>query len=209
MKRSVVCFCESRFEAEIPDEVDLALNPEVEGQIIEGIFQTIRCPDCGKTLKPEFPVHLVDRKGDFDLFFIPELDRGAFFRKALDYSLPEVRRVAIGYEELVEKLLIKRCGLDDRVVEVIKYYLLDKALRESGEQEDREIRIGFQAQEEAALVFHARGLKEQEVAVLKVPLPMAERIRQSLEERCRREPLSRILEGPYVSVNKLYSEAGE
>jgi hypothetical protein len=56
-----------------------------------------------------------------------------------------VTRVAIGYDELVEKFLIKRAGLDDRVVEVLRYYLLQKALDSAAEE--REVRILFSALE--------------------------------------------------------------
>ena len=52
MKRRIVCFCEHSFDADVPDSVDLGKQPEVEQAILSGEFLSIRCPSCGKVLKP-------------------------------------------------------------------------------------------------------------------------------------------------------------
>ena len=61
MKQRIVCFCEHSFETDIPAMVDLGREPEVEEQIVRGEFLNVRCPACGKVLKPEFPV-FINRK---------------------------------------------------------------------------------------------------------------------------------------------------
>jgi len=124
--RQIVCFCEHSFQTDVPERVDLAESPEVEEQILSGEFLSVRCPACGKLLKPEFPVFVRHEGGT--ILLVPELDRAAFCRGRLPYGLEDATRGAIGYEELAEKFLIKRAGLDDRVVELIKYYLLRKLL---------------------------------------------------------------------------------
>ena len=121
MKRRIVCFCEHGFDTDVPDTVDLGKEPEVEQAILDGEFLSIRCPNCGKVLKPEFPVLIEDPQAENSVFLVPELDRSAFFRGSLAYSIREANRVAIGYEELAEKFLLKRYDLDDRVVEIVKY----------------------------------------------------------------------------------------
>ena len=205
MKRKLVCFCEHEFESDVPDSVDLTEQPEARRAILEGDFQTILCPGCGKTLKPEFPV-LVREPGR-TLFFVPELDRVAYYRGKLPYPVGEVDRVAIGYDELVEKLRIREAGLDDRVVEVLKYYLLQKVL-ENYEGEG-EVRLLFSGLEPAGLVFHAHGLRDQEVGVLRVSRQMAEKAGEQLESKLRAEPFDQFLAGPYVSINKLATETPE
>ncbi len=205
MKRKLVCFCEHEFESDVPDSVDLTEQPEARRAILEGDFQTILCPGCGKTLKPEFPV-LVREPGR-TLFFVPELDRVAYYRGKLPYPVGEVDRVAIGYDELVEKLRIREAGLDDRVVEVLKYYLLQKVL-ENYEGEG-EVRLLFSGLEPAGLVFHAHGLRDQEVGVLRVSRQMAEKAAEQLESKLRAEPFDQFLAGPYVSINKLATETPE
>jgi hypothetical protein len=207
VKRKLVCLCEYEFEQDIPESVDLAKEPQAEQAILDGEFLTARCPNCGKLLKPEFPVLIRDPASETTLYFVPELDRGPFYRGALSYPIGDVTRVAIGYDELVEKFLIKRAGLDDRVVEVLKYYLLQKALENASEE--REVRILFFSLEQDCLVFHAHGLKEGEVGVLRVSRQMAEKAASQLAEKRRQDPFTQILAGPYVSVNKLMTETPE
>lgn len=204
MKRRIVCFCEHGFDAEVPDFVDLGRQPEVEQAIIDGEFLSIRCPNCGKVLKPEFPVMIEDPQAENTIFFIPELDRSAFFRGSLSYSLQEANRVAIGYEELVEKFLLKRYNLDDRVVEIVKYYLLSKIMEDEGE--DKELRILFSRQEGDTVLFNVLGLKKDEVGILKMPAATLEKITSQLEEKKDQEPFSEILRAPYVSINNLLVE---
>jgi hypothetical protein len=204
MKRRIVCFCEHGFDAEVPDFVDLGMQPEVEQAIIDGEFLSIRCPNCGKVLKPEFPVMIEDPQAENTIFFIPELDRSAFFRGSLAYSLREANRVAIGYEELVEKFLLKRYNLDDRVVEIVKYYLLSKIMEDEGE--DKELRILFSRQEGDTVLFNVLGLKKDEVGILKVPAATLAKIASQLEEKKHQEPFSEVLKAPYISINNLFVE---
>ncbi len=204
MKRRIVCFCEHAFDAEVPDMVDLGNQPEVEQAIINGEFLSIRCPNCGKVLKPEFPVLIEDPQAENSIYFVPELDRSAFFRGSLSYSLREANRVAIGYEELVEKFLLKQYNLDDRVVEIVKYYLLSKIMED--ESEDKDVRILFSRREEDTVFFNVLGLKESEVGILKVPAATVEKAASQLEEKKHQEPFSEILKAPYVSINNLLVE---
>ena len=207
MKRKLVCFCEHAFETEIPDAVDLGADPALEEAILEGEFMTVRCPGCGKLLKPEYPVRVHDPASELDYFLVPELERNGFLRGSVSYDLKGPERVVIGYDELAEKIRIRRAGFDDRVVELVKYYLLNKVLE--GYEEDREVRIFFSRQEGESLVFHAVGLKEDEVGVLRVPVELTGKVAGQLEERGRQEPYATILKGPYVSVNALFGEEGD
>jgi hypothetical protein len=204
VKRRIVCFCEHVFDADVPDSIDLGDQPEVEQTIIDGEFLSIRCPNCGKVLKPEFPVLIEDPQAENSIFFVPELDRSAYFRGSLSYSLREANRVAIGYEELVEKFLLKRYNLDDRVVEIVKYYLLSKIMEE--ESEDKEMRVLFSRQEGDNVLFNVLGLKKDEVGILKVPVSTVEKIGSQLAEKKQQEPFSEILKAPYISINNLLME---
>jgi hypothetical protein len=204
MKRRIVCFCEHGFDADVPDLVDLGKEPEVEQAILDGEFLSIRCPNCGKVLKPEFPVLIEDPQAENSIFFLPELDRSAYFRGSLSYSLREANRVAIGYEELVEKFLLKRYNLDDRVAEIVKYYLLSKVMED--ESADREVRILFSKREGDTVLFNVLGFKKDEVGILKVPMATVEKVASQLEEKKHQEPFSEILKAPYVSINNLLVE---
>ena len=107
----------------------------------------------------------------------------------------------------MEKFLIKRSNLDDRVLEVVKYYLLSKIMEDySGE---KEVRILFSKREADMVIFSVLGLKEDEVGVLKVPMETVHKVESQLEEKKRQEPFSEILKAPYVSINNLYVEGSD
>ena len=203
MKRKLVCFCEAKFEADIPTSVNFSKDPKIEESIMQGKFMTATCPACGKLIKPEFPVRIIDPSRGMDIFFVPELDRMSFLRNKLKYKVADSKRVVIGYDELVEKILLFKYDLNDQVIEIIKYYLLEKALEDS--EPDMEVRILFHGKEDNSLIFHAKGLRKSEVGVLRVDMGMIEKVALQVENKKNEEPFSTILEGPYVSINKLLS----
>lgn len=204
-KRKIPCFCDNEIEVDIPEEVDLAAAPEVEQQILDGTFLSFRCDKCGKVLKPEFPLHVLDSRRSIEIYLLPELERGTFERGKAEYELRDRLhgRVTIGYPELVEKLKLERDGLDDGVVEAIKFYLLQKA-----EAEDS-VRVYYYGATEEAIELHVYGLREEEVGVSKVPRRIYDQIAHDIESGSIEEPLDAILEPPYVSIQKTYREAAE
>lgn len=204
-KRKITCYCENELEIEVPETLDLAANPEKEREILEGTFLAFRCDRCGKVLKPEFPIRVIDESRNLELYMLPELDRGAFARGKAAYTLHDKShgRVVIGYPELVEKIKANRDSLDDRVLEVIKFYLLEKA------GADDSVRAYYYAHGDEAVEFHIYGLREEEVGVSKVPLRVYEQIASEIETKSNEEPFDSMLEPPYVSVQKTYREAAE
>ncbi len=48
--RRIACFCETTFDAEIPDTADWSRDPEVEQLILDGSFMSVTCPACGKAI---------------------------------------------------------------------------------------------------------------------------------------------------------------
>ena len=193
LKRKLVCFCEHEFESEVPESVDLAAEPGARRAILEGDFQTIRCPSCGKALKPEFPV-LVRDAGLIPVSSSPSWTACPTTAARCPTRWAQVDRVAIGYDELVEKLRIRDAGLDDRVVEVLKYYLLQKVLEHY--EGEGEVRLLFSGLEPAGLVFHALGLRDEEVGVLRVSRQMAEKSGRQLEEQAARGALRPVPRRP-------------
>ena len=174
MKKRIPCICENSFEVEVSEEIDLDKNSEYLEQIQNGSFYNFTCPACGKNNKPEFPI-LVDwpSKGlKFEV--IPELDRGEFYlRKKTptekNQVLPET---IIGYPEMAERITVIRDGYDPVPVEAIKYNLQLKA---EEQYPDNDIEIWYFGSTADSLEFHIHGIKENEVAVMKVPMSTYER----------------------------------
>ena len=47
MKRHIACFCETTFEADMPEAADATQDPGIEEQILDGSFMELHCPACG------------------------------------------------------------------------------------------------------------------------------------------------------------------
>ncbi len=199
--REITCMCEKTFEADLPDRIDLSANPEYVSSILDGSFMSVKCPQCGKLLKPDFPLAIADEKKAVNLSYIPELDRDSYLLGKLSYEIGKPDRVVIGYNELVEKIKEYESKLDDRVVELIKYFLLTKAV-ESGSKGEN-VRITFHETQGSSLVFHMEGIRPDEIAITKIDKAMYDKTAKDIEKKAKEEPYVAFLAPPYVSINKI------
>jgi hypothetical protein len=201
MKRELTCHCGETVEADFPEEVDISSMPETIEEILNGSFLSVTCGSCGELLKPEFSTHIYDSGGRLNLYYLPELERTRYLAGKVE---TDADRVAIGFPELREKILMFSRGLDDRAVEILKFMLLEKI--EDPDQADITL---VELSERDELVFHIEGIKEDEVGVSKVPMDLYNKIWNSLDERLQEEPFSSIAEGQYVSIHKISIEDEE
>lgn len=207
MKVEIPCLCFKAVPFEYEEEIDLEKNPEIADQILSGNFMTVKCPKCGKILKPEFPFHIKDEKKDIDIFFIPEMQRDNYLRgKAFQFKNPG--RIVIGFLELAEKLRIINEKLDDQVIEGIKYYMVSKI--EADSKPEDEIRTYFdRITEEGELLFQIHGLKKDKIGLIKIPKNFYDTVRVKLLAYKKTEPFSLFLTPPYVSILRVYREYEE
>ncbi len=199
--RRIACFCDKVFDAEIADSADLDAEPDVEKQIESGDFMAVKCPQCGKRLTPEFPFRLSLKSGRGVLLLVPEKDRADLSRGKLDYQTADAYRIAVGFPEMAEKLCILAAGLDDRVIEIMKYYLLTGSMA-SGDQE-RDITLRWKGEEDGRHVFHVLGLKEGEIGVARLGREVYAKIAADIETRAGEDPFRDFCTPPWVSVNKV------
>ena len=196
MTRELTCMCENRFSVDLPLDVDLAADPRSEEDILTGCFMSARCPSCGSMVRPELPFRVRDARRGLDIYHVPSLERARYLAGMLEGVPKDVGRVVIGFPELQEKLTIANAGLDDRVVEIVKFHLMRRA-----EQDPLpgELAIRFVAREGGALVFEVHGLRKGEVGRVHVPQENAERVAEELPKNMKREPYRSFVQGPYVS----------
>ncbi len=207
-KRSITCFCENTFEADIPESVDLSADPHLVSQILSGDFMAVSCPLCGKRLTPEYPCAFYGVKEGRDLYFIPEMDRAAYSRGKLPYDIGKPWRVVIGYAELVEKVRVFTQGLDDRIIEVMKFFLLSRstetpAVAGPPPQADGEITVEYSGQSGDKLEFHLSGLRRDEVAVARLGRDLYSKIEADIEKRVKDDPFKDFCTPPYVSITQV------
>lgn len=199
--RKVTCMCETSFEADLPEEIDLDAEPGRIDEILSGTFFQVSCPNCGTVLKPELPVRLLSRKRGMDIQVLPELERLSFHLG--EVRVPKGAELLIGYAELYERARMVTDGLEPAAIEIIKYYLLLKA--EEGAPESAELSVAYAGLQEGTgkLLFHIGGMKEGEIAVLPIGRDYYERILKEASSTMKKEPFDAMFAGPYRSLKVL------
>ena len=200
MKRKITCFCDNTFDVEVPEEIDLDKNQEYLNEILEGSFFSFVCQSCNKKHKPEFPLILLwpSRKTRFEVF--TELDRGEFYRrkKPPKYKDSLNLETLIGYPEMADRLAVIMNGLEPMVVEALKYYLHLKAEEQNP---DKEVNIWYyNSDAQGSLEFHIHGIRENEVALMKIPLGLYEKNLGDYKNNPKSEIYKSLRVRSYLSV---------
>jgi len=200
--RKVTCRCETTFDADLPEEIDLETSPKAFDEILGGDFLAIICPNCGARLKPELRVRLYSKKSGMDIVALPELERMSLYRGAIE--LPKNAQAVVGHPELFERARILVDGMDPEAVEIIKYWLLQKAMEQVP---DTEISVAYAGKKDDKLVFHLVGLKEDQVAILPVDQGTYTKTVSEKARSIHEAPFDRIFKGPYRSIRILETES--
>ncbi len=109
----------------------------------------------------------------------------------------------IGYPELFERARMLEDGLDAEAVEIIKYWLAQKADEQAP---DADVRVVYAGRKGDRLTFHLSGLREGEVAVLLIDQATYEKTIAEKARSSREAPFGRIFKGPYRSIRILEAE---
>lgn len=194
--KSITCTCDNIIEADFKDCYDAEKDDNLLESILEGDFLSVTCEECGKLLKPEIPVRITGKNPPLDIYFVPEKERDAILsgKKAF----PDADRLVVGYPELEEKVLAAVSGLDDRAVEVLKFYLLNKI------DEEAEVSIYFHEIKNDNLRFRIHGLKRNEIGIVPVNRKLYDKVLSQIDELETSEDLGEVLTPPYVSIHKIY-----
>ena len=200
----LTCNCGYEKDYDLPNRYDVAGNDgeRTLARILDGSLLTVVCPACATELRLEYPI-VVAGTGSGPLTLVPEGDRRDFLTGELGYELPSADRVAIGFAELAEKIRIDRARLDEAAIEVIKYYLLSRALEEADARQ--EVSVIFQEADEQSLQFTIVGLRPDEHGHTRVSREVYARTVDDLPTRRAQEPFSAFLRPPYVSVSRILS----
>ena len=211
MIRKIPCLCDNSFEAEVPAEIDLDINKEYLDEIQNGSFLSFTCPGCGKKHKPEFPITVFWPSKNLKFEVLPEPDREEFYRRKKRPARTPAETV-IGYPELADRLAVIRDGFDPVPVEALKYFL---QLKVEEDYPEREIEIWYfgtnvsgepssmgtnSTGEPSSLEFHIHGIRENEVAVIKVPLPVYQKTLDDYTKNPKKEIFISLRVRTYLSV---------
>ena len=198
MKQSIDCPCGKDFTVEAGDEIDLDQNPECLDRICDGSFMSFECPGCGKIHRPEYPVMLLWPSKKLKLEVLPELDRGAFYRRKKESAGVET---IISYIELADRLAVIRDGLEPAAIEALKFYLLVKA---EETYPDLNISAWYHGKEPSGIEFHLHGIKADEIAVMRVPLQLYDKTVEEYRTHPKKEIFVSLRKRSYLSVQNIF-----
>jgi hypothetical protein len=193
---TITCFCDHEVSVDFPDSINLDKDQKIKEDILNGDFQTVRCPQCGTMLKPEIPVTFSIPSRDITLLYLPEPQRDPFLRGQVECA---ASRLVIGFPELMEFIKLLRDDLDPRAVETIKFFLLQKC-------DNQEVRILYDHGTPEKLTFHITGIRSDEIAVSSLPREIYEKTLATLDERAKTEEFGFLFQPPYISINKIFTE---
>jgi len=197
MKQNISCPCGKNFSIEIEEEINLDQNPQYIEEILNGTFMSFLCPDCGKKHKPEYRIVLLWKPKKLELEVLPELERGGFYRKKEEKKSFET---VIGYPEMAERIAVIADGLEPVAIETLKYYLLVKA---EENYPGKDINAWYHEKDESGIVFHLDGIRDDELAVMKVPLQVYEKACNDYQKKPKSEIFTSLRCRTYMSVQNI------
>jgi len=203
MKRKIPCFCDNTFEVDIPEEINLETEPNYLNEILNGSFLNFTCPACNKKHKPEFPISVIWPARNISFEVLPELDRGEFYRRKekSEQKNSFLIETIIGYPELADRISVIQDGLDPVPVEAIKYHLQVKAEEQYPENEMEIWYYGSKTDSASGyLEFHIHGIRENEVAVTKIPFSLYEKTLRDYKKNPKSEMFQALRVRTYLSV---------
>lgn len=194
----VRCRCDNELDFDARDSLDLDREPEALASLLDGSYLSTACPRCGAVIRPEFAVRVRWASKGLDAQVLPELDRLAVYRGKGD--APAGVEILVGYPELFERARLLSDGLEPKAVEVLKYFLYEKA---SDDAPDADLEIRYAGLSGEALEFHVLGLKEGQTAVAKLPKAAYDKAVRGFKDSASKPPLHSVFTGPYRSIKKL------
>jgi len=197
MKTNINCLCGTNVQVEYDEEIDLDKNPEYLESIFKGTFMNYKCSFCGKIHKPEYKISIIWKSKNLNMEVLPELDRGEFYRNKKENQKGET---IIGFPEMSDRLAIINDDLEPIAMEILKSFLLDKALEN---YPDKEINIWYSCKSQNGIEFHLDGIKKDEVAVMRIPMEVYGKTLDDYRKRPKNDIYSSLRVRSYLSVQNI------
>ena len=217
--QKITCKCDCSFDVEYEKIIDLDLRPALTEEIKKGAFLSFTCPSCRSKVNVELETEFVWRSKKTTLLFVPEKKRMeclAFCAGAVRINAENNKKVkteflkkgqtpVIGYPELADRIAVLDSGLDPEIIEAVKFFLLDNGKDIKGKR----IQILFEKLEGEAIEFHVHGLREKEVAVMRVPLSLYQSVEADRKAKKQKEVFQALWLGPYLSYKNIHAEGDD
>ncbi|EEV19205.1 hypothetical protein TREVI0001_0098 [Treponema vincentii ATCC 35580] len=217
--QKITCKCDCSFDVEYEKTIDLDVQTAVKEKIKNGSFLSFVCPSCGSKVNIELETEFVWKSKKTTLLFVPEKKRMeclAFCAGAVRIDAENNKKIkteflkkgqtpVIGYPELADRIAVLDADLDPEIVEAVKFFLLDNGKNIKG----KHIQILFEKLVGDTIEFHLHGLREKEVAVMRVPLSLYRSVETDHKKGKQKEVFKALWLGPYLSYKNIHAEGDD
>ena len=217
--QKITCKCDCSFDVEYEKVIDLDVRPALTEEIKKGAFLSFTCPSCRSKVNVELETEFVWKSKKTTLLFVSEKKRMeclAFCAGAVRINAENNEKVkteflkkgqtpVIGYPELADRIAVLDSGLDPEIIEAVKFFLLDNGKDIKGKR----IQILFEKLEGESIEFHMHGLREKEVAVMRVPLHLYHSVEADRKAGKQKEVFQALWLGPYLSYKNIHAEGDD
>lgn len=197
MEKKIHCPCGNNFAINFDEEVDLDKNSGILDKILDGSFMSYKCSFCNKIHKPEYKIIIIWKSKNTGLEVIPELERGEFYRNKKENSQYET---VIGFPEMADRIAIIKDDLEPVIIEALKSLLLAKA---EENYPNKEINVWYYGKGQAGIEFHMDGIREDEVAVMRLPYHIYEKTLEDYRKNPKSEVFASLRVRTYLSVQNI------
>ncbi|MDY0167042.1 MAG: CpXC domain-containing protein [Thermoguttaceae bacterium] len=188
--------------------VNVTLDPDLKEKILDRTLVTFTCENCGYVAEVYHPLLYHDMEQRLMVFLgdeAPDASTSEDVSGSLASSSEAeyTFRLVSSSNELIEKILIRDAGLDDRVVEVFKLLLLEQ-LDESSKEDDAELFFsGIVREGDAEAEMDFELMSDSGTTGLSVPFE--DTFRKVEAEVCHGLPTAECQGGKWIRVDEEYA----
>lgn len=129
--------CSDEFDVELWDSVNVVDRPLARDEVMGNRLNVVQCPTCELSFRVDKPVLYLDPGRGFAVWWAPEGAREpervhAEFKLLESHieqhagGIPPRLLLAFDRREFVERIFVAEAGLDERLVEYVKYMVLSR-----------------------------------------------------------------------------------
>jgi len=210
--------CKQTQDVELYETIDVTEDSDLRQKLIENRLNRVKCEKCGNSFRIDLPLLYKDMVNNIMIHWIPAADPAAQekvleeFDQTMeelnksfpaDFTPPRVRLV-FSRVELVELIFMIEAGINERVVEYIKYNIYSRNMDKVPPEKFR-LLLNVQDSTNEDLCFVLQDTETQRPTnVLRYGRPAFEAICEMYKENS--EEFFEMFPGPYISARYLILE---
>ena len=215
--------CQHDQSVELYESINVQTSPELKKLLMANQLNTVKCEQCELTFRVDKPLLYHDPKRRFMIYQIPVKDNAVEdgereFTESLgrlsgvmpkDIQAPDVSLV-FSRTELVERIFLRDAGLNERIIEYIKYMIYS---RNAGKVNPAKKNLLFDVEDSTpeALCFVVQDVESKKLeSVLQYDRKTYTALCETFDKDDQTPTLLELFPGPYISARRLIlKEASE